>query len=596
MRRSDFFLSCRGIAQATGGFALWALLSSCTGVVSPIGGSPASQGPPGGGGGVPGQQPTGNPLPPKGGNVGTGGSAGDTSPPTLPSATPVALNCTAPAMGVSPLRRLSHREYDNAIADLLGDKSHPSAMFPEDTEIGLFDNSAAAQTVPVLLAGQYLDSAVRLANVAANLPTLVGCDFAGTAGATCARTFIGRFGRRAFRRPVTADETTRLGAIFDKAGAADKAVGIRAVIAALLASPHFIYRPEFGTADTTIPGTHRLTQFEQASRLASLLWAAGPDDMLLDEAQAGRLATREQIATQARRMLSDPRARAATTAFYDQWLGLKMLDVATKDTAVYKFDDALQTAMREETERFIDNVIWTDDAKLSTLLGAPYSFLNAPLATLYGVQGVTSATTYTKVMLDPAQRAGLLTQASFLTAFARPDNSSPVKRGNWIRRRLLCGDLPDPPNNVPQLPEIMAGVSNRDRFAMHVSAPACAPCHSQIDGLGFGLEAYDGIGRYRTEDRGLKVDAAGVISQTVDINGAYNGAMELSALLGRSTQVRDCVPTQWLRYALARREGADDDCALKTVREAFTASGGNLKELMVTLTQTDAFMNYKPAN
>ncbi|MES1171988.1 MAG: DUF1588 domain-containing protein, partial [Bacteroidota bacterium] len=154
-----------------------------------------------------------------------------------------------------------------------------------------------------------------------------------------------------------------------------------------------------------------------------------------------------------------------------------------------------------------------------------------------------------------------------MTGFARPDSSSPVKRGAWIRKRMLCGDLPDPPDNVPELPEIKDGVSNRDRFAMHVAVPGCAACHQLVDGLGFGLEAYDGIGRYRTTDRGLTVDTNGEITAAGDINGKYNGAVELSNLLARSTQVRDCAPTQWLRYAMARRETAEDDCALKTVRE-----------------------------
>ncbi len=522
------------------------------------------------------------------GGLGNGGSTGSTSLPEL--------TCPTPAMGPSPLRRLTHREYDNAVADLLGDKTGPSSTFPPDTAVGLFDNSAEVQTAPVLLASEYVDAALTLVNAIPNLTTLAGCDFTAAAGTTCVQTFIARFGRRAYRRPVTTDETTRLVALFNKAPT-DKPSGMKSVIAAMLVSPNFLFRPEFGSTGSTIPGAQTLTQFEVAGRLASLLWASVPDDTLLDEAQAGRLGTPAQVATQARRMLTDTRARRAVAAFYEQWLGLAMLDVATKDTSVYQFDDQLRDSMRQETQRFVENVIWSDDGRLSTLLQAPYSFVNAPLATLYGVKGPADALTYSKVMFDSTQqRFGLLTQASFLAAFARPDSSSPVKRGAWIRKRLLCGDLPDPPNVIPELPEIMDGVSNRDRFAMHVSVPGCAACHKLIDGLGFGLEAYDGVGRYRTMDRGLPVDANGEITSTVDIDGKYNGAQELSAALGRSAQVQNCAPTQWLRYAMARRETADDSCALKAIREGFAASGGNLKELMVTLTQTDAFMNYKPAN
>lgn len=579
--------------------------ASCVGSVS--GGNPGTAGgssgnpTPGGPNGMGGTPPTTTMTGTGGGGpAGTAGSGGTPGGVTgiagSGGVAPVQdMSCLTPAVGKSPLRRLTHREYDNSVADLLGDKTQPALQFPPDTEIGLFDNSAEAQTAPVLLASEYLDAAVSLASGVANLTTLVGCDFAGTAGATCVRTFISKFGRRAYRRPVTPEETTRLVALYDKA-LTDKTLGVRAVIAAMLVSPHFLFRPEFGSTTSTIPGSQRLTQFELAGRLASLLWASVPDDLLLDEAQAGRLATAAQITAQARRMLLAPRAKPAVAAFYDQWLGLSMLDVATKDTAVYQFDDQLRTSMREETQRFVANVIWSDGARLSTLLTAPYSFLNAPLATLYGVTGPANATTYSKVMLDPTKRMGLLTQGSFLTAFARPDSSSPVKRGTWIRKRLLCGDLPDPPDNIPELPEIMDGVSNRDRFSMHVSVPGCAACHMMVDGFGFGLEAYDGIGRYRTVDRGIPVDVSGEIFLTTDINGKYSGAVELSALLARSTQVRDCAPTQWLRYSLGRREGPEDACAVKTVREGFAASGGNLQELMVTLTQTDAFTNYRRAD
>jgi hypothetical protein len=506
-----------------------------------------------------------------------------------------ALECVKPAVGASPLRRLTHAEYDNSVADLLGDNTHPARNFPIDTQVGLFDNTAESQTVPVLLADQYLETAATLAQAVPNVRTLVGCDPTGTSGATCVRGFVERFGRRAYRRPLTADEVTRLLSLYDTARtASDEQTGVRGVVAAVLASPNFLFRPEFGTTGSTIAGAQRSTPFELAGRLSSLLWASVPDDTLLDAAKNGTLATREQVATQARRMLADPKARVAIAAFYDQWLGLAALDATTKDAAVYPaFDDGLRNAMREETRRFVANVLWDGDAKLSTLLTATYSFVNAPLAALYGVKGPSDAATYARVTLDPQQRAGVLTQASMLAAFARPDESSPVKRGKWVRVRMLCQDLPDPPANVPQLPPLEANVSNRERFAMHTNNPACSGCHHLIDGLGFGLERYDGIGRIRTMSQGVAINSSGQVTDTLDIDGAFNGGPELAARLAGSAQVLDCAPTQWLRYAMGRREGADDACSLKAVRDAFVASNGNLRDLMVALTQTDAFWNYR---
>jgi hypothetical protein len=506
-----------------------------------------------------------------------------------------ALRCVKPAVGPAPLRRLTHTEYNNAVAELLGDQTHPASEFPGDNQTGLFDNTAEAQTVPVLLAGGYVDTAVKLAGAVTDLRALVGCDFAAAGGTTCMRDFVQRFARRGYRRPLLPDELTRLMALFG--APTDRPTGVRAVITAVLASPHFLFRPEFGAPDSTIPGAQRATPFELAARLGSLLWASLPDDTLLDEAQAGRLATSEQVAAQARRMLLDPRARPALAAFYDQWLGLPMLDVATKDTAIFPaFDDTLRDSMREETRRFVADVLWSGDARLTTLLSAPYSFVNAPLAALYGVKGPADAATFARVTFDPAQRAGLLTQGSMLAAFARPDESSPVKRGKWVRVRLLCGDLPDPPNNVPDLPPPQDGVSNRERFAMHTSDPTCSGCHHLVDGLGLGLERYDGIGSIRAMDHGVPVDSSGVVTDTTDINGKFDGGPALAALLARSAQVRACAPTQWLRYSMARREVDDDACSLQAVRDAFAASGGDLRQLMVSLTQTDTFLNYRRAD
>jgi len=505
------------------------------------------------------------------------------------------LKCVAPAIGPMPMRRLTHAEYNNSVADLLGDKTQPARNFPIDTQVGLFDNTADAQTVPVLLADQYLDSAETLAQAVPDVRALVGCDPTGTSGATCVRGFIDRFGRRAYRRPLVAAESTRLLALYTSTRtASDEPTGIRAVVAAVLASPNFLFRPEFGTTGSTIAGAKRATPYEVAGRLGSLLWGSLPDDMLLDAAKNGQLATREQVATQARRMLMDPKARAAIATFYDQWLGLSALDTASKDAAIFPaFNDDLRNAMREETRRFVANVIWDDDAKLSTLLTAAYSFVNAPLAQLYGVKGPSDTVSYTRVALDPTERAGVLTQASMLTAFARPDESSPVKRGKWVRVRMLCQDLPDPPANVPQLPPLAANVSNRERFAMHTGDPACSGCHHLIDGLGFGLERYDGIGKLRSMSQGVPIDSSGEVTDTVDIDGAYSGGPELAARLAKSTQVADCAPTQWLRYAMGRRETTDDACSLMALRDAFAASNGNLRELMVALTQTDAFWNYR---
>jgi hypothetical protein len=250
-----------------------------------------------------------------------------------------------------------------------------------------------------------------------------------------------------------------------------------------------------------------------------------------------------------------------------------------------------------ETRRFVANVLWRGDGTLQSLFTSNTSFVNGPLAALYGVSGPADPSTFVQVALNPAERAGILTQASMLASFARPDESSPVKRGKWVRVRLLCQDLPDPPADIPPLPPPREGTSTRERFAEHVSNPGCSDCHSMIDGIGFGLEQYDGIGRVRTMDRGVAVDTRGEVTRTGDIDEVFEGGVALAELLSKSERARDCVATQWVRYAMGREEQKDDTCSLVAARESFKATGGDLRELVIAITQTDGFLNYmKPAN
>ena len=555
-------------------------------------GSGPGVGPGAGGGNTGGGNTGGGNTGGSGAGVGAGGGGGGTTPPYTP------LTCTTPAVGPTPLRRMTHAEYDNAVAELLGAQARPAQSFPPDTEAGIFDNTALSQTVPELLADKYIATAAELAEGVANVNALTGCDPAAATAATCMRAFVTRFGRKAYRRPLTNDEITKLVTLFETGKTqADGPTGVRAVIAAVLASPNFLFRPEFGDGTPGVGGAIRLAQFEVAARLASLIWASLPDDILLDAAQAGQLATPDQIAGQARRMIADPKARTAIQAFYDQWLDLRMLDTTTKDAAVFPaFNDTLRDSMREETRRFVSNVLWQGNGTLASLFTSTETFINGPLAALYGVNGPADANTWVKVTLNPSERSGVLTQASMLASHARPDESSPVKRGKWVRVRLLCQDLPDPPADIPPLPPPREGTSTRERFAEHTSNVGCSGCHSMIDGIGFGLEQYDGIGRVRTIDRGVEVDTKGQMAKTGEIDEPFEGGAQLAALLTKSQRARDCVATQWLRYSMGREVEKADTCSLVAARDAFKASGGDLRELVVALTRTDAFLHYvRPA-
>jgi hypothetical protein len=494
-----------------------------------------------------------------------------------------------PEPGPSPLRRLTRFEYDNTLRDLLGPTvvgASPSADFPAEEVVDGFNNNASALGVSALLAERYHATALALAARAttpAELPRLLGCDPARGAEDTCARTFIERFGRRAFRRPLTAAETQRFSALYQQAKTSwDFRTAIEVVLGATLQAPAFLYRVES-------PAAGPVDGWELASRLSYLFWGTMPDEALFEEAARGRLGTPAAVEVQARRLLADPRARPQLRAFVSQWLHLEDVQGLSKDVKVYPaFAPEVGPLLAEETHRFVESVFWEGDGKLRTLLTAPHSVRNGRLAQFYGEPGPTG--TFARAALDPTRRAGLLTQASFLASHAKPNDSSPIMRGTFVRHQLLCEHLPDPPDNVViTVPAPDPRLTTRERFAQHASDPACAGCHALIDPVGLGFEHYDGVGRFRTSENGRPVDARGALHGT-DVPGPFEGAIELGAKLAGSGQVRGCAVKLWFRFAHGRTETEADGCALAELGRAFDASDGDLRELLVLLTRSPAFL------
>ncbi len=532
------------------------------------------------------------------GTIGDGGSAGSAgSGPGVDGGvgtTSSALCQGPPTPGSAPLRRLTQSEYNNSVRDLLGDTSRPADTFPPDQQVGDFSNTAVSLTVPPLLAQAYQSAAEALASTAlSHLSSLLPCD-PTTGEDACAAQFISTFGKRAYRRPLAPDEQTALVGLYasNKTGA-DFNNGVQAVIEAVLQSAPFLYRVEYGdvsqAAGTVVP----LTPYEMASRLSYLLWDSMPDDTLFTAADANQLATPAQLATQARRMLTDSKAHPAVQQFFTEWLGLAHLVDSSKDPATYpEFTPTLHQSMQGETSAFIDWMMWQSDAKLPTLLTSPVTFVNQELASVYGFPGVTG-TALQQVSLDPTQRAGILTQLSVMTVLAKPDRTSPVLRGRFVRQNLFCQPIPPPPTNIVITPPpVTPGVSTREAFSMHSSVEPCKSCHKQMDPIGFGFENYDGVGKFRTTDQGQPVDPSGALTGT-DSDGKFPNAVALATKLAQSQEVSDCVTTEWFRYAFGRGESNDDSCSLGTLKQAFTASGTNFQELLVAITQTDAF-RYRP--
>jgi hypothetical protein len=501
---------------------------------------------------------------------------------------------TAPlSPGPTFVRRLNRFEYNNTVRDLLGDTTGPGSTFPtEELRLG-FDNNATALQVSPALAEQYMTVAETLATTAVtkNLKSIVSCDPAGADA--CARTFIDEFGTKAYRRKLTSDEATAMKQVFDVGAKTDFASGVRLVVETMLQSAPFLYRVEFGAAPKAGEKVVKLTSYEMASRLSYMLWQSMPDDELLAAAESDQLTDPADVATQVTRMMQDQKAHDVFAHFHQQWLKLDQMSNLDKDAAIFpKFSTDLVPLMGEETRRFLDYVVWQGGGTLDDLLTSPVSFANGKLAGYYGVSGVTG-TAFAQVNLDPANNAGILTKGGLMAMLGKANQTAPVQRGKFVREQLLCMPLQPPPANIMIVPpELSSTLSTRERFAAHRTQPLCASCHDLMDPIGLGFENYDGAGHYRTTENGKAIDASGEVLQS-DISGGFDGAVDLAKQLAGSDQVRDCVATSWFRYAYGRAETRDDACALAVVNKKFASAKYDLKSLLVSLTQTDAFLYRK---
>jgi hypothetical protein len=240
---------------------------------------------------------------------------------------------------------------------------------------------------------------------------------------------------------------------------------------------------------------------------------------------------------------------------------------------------------------FLDDVVWNESGSLETIFTAPYTFVNGPLAQYYGIPGVTGSA-FVKAPVDTTQRSGLLTQGGFLASQAKPNQTSPVHRGKFVREQFLCQQLPPPPPNVQIIPPALSPtLTTRQRFTQHSADAACTPCHQLMDPIGLGFETFDGAGMYRSMENGQAIDASGQVnSADAEIQGPFNGVLELEKKLGASSDVQACMTTQWFRYAYGRAETGADVCSMATLSKQFAAGGWKVQDLLAALTQTKAFL------
>ncbi len=517
------------------------------------------------------------------GSVAPSGAAGSSNSSSS------SLDADPNAAGPRPLQRLSRREYNNTVRDLLGDESNPAHDFADDQDRAfLFRRGGLVATQDAELLGA---AAQALAAKAMASPSQVLPCAPESGEAACADAFIADFGLRAYRRPLAAAESQSLKALYEHARAAQQMTfeqAIQLLLEAMLQAPAFLYHWESPYAAPELEaGVVKLDGYDVASRLSYFIWGSMPDRALFDAAAAGELGTEAQVAEQAKRMLADAKARDAAGAFFREWLELDQLASLPKSEQEYpEYTDELRQAAAGETTAFVQNVLFEGDGKLETLLSADFSFSNQSLSSVYG--GSAHGSALTRSLLDTTERRGLLTQPAFLALSGAPDGSHPIKRGKAVYVKLLCGALPPPPGNVPAAEPASAGGTTRERFAAHAENACAKGCHALMDPLGFAFEHYDGIGRYRTLDNGKPVDASGQFT----IDGAeqsFADATELTQLLATSDTVRSCFAKQWFRFALSRPETEADAASLASISEAFAKNEFDVRDLGPAIVASRSF-------
>jgi hypothetical protein len=410
----------------------------------------------------------------------------------------------------------------------------------------------------------------------------------------CSTRIVADLARRAYRRPITQTELDRLLKLADEARKRRQSFqeGLVVAIQAVLVSPDFLFRIERGQAATNAQGTLALTSHELATRLSYFLWSSMPDEELMAAADRNTLRHPRVLAAQVRRMLADPRARALAENFAGQWLQVRALESTTPDREKFPdFDHYLRVSMRRETELFVESIV-REDRSILDFIDAPYSFLNERLARHYRI-GDVKGPEFRRVALTGRERGGILTQASVLTVSSYATRTSPVLRGKWILENILDAPPPEPPPDVPNLDDKAVGTaaSLRQQLEQHRLDPICASCHKRMDPLGFGLENFDAIGAWRTEDGKFPIDASG----TLPDGRTFTGAGELKTILRSEREAfARGLTGKLMTYALGRGLERYDRRTVRTIAASVAADNYRFSSLVRGIVTSPAFQMRGP--
>ena len=566
------------------------------------------------GSGNSGGSPAGNQGTPPGGASPT--NPGQPSDPNKPPVVPPKVDvgtCNATTLAKPRAWRLTSAQIKNTLRDSFGFVPPKVESFPAEARIDKdasrngYANRSDNLEISPLLADSYFAAGEELGgDVVARAATYgITCPMANIGTGTCLRTFLTNFGAKMWRRPLNDAELAKFEALYTtSAGQGDGPQGgIKNVVQAMFLSPNFLYRSEVGHTQAAGAVTS-LTDYELASALSYTLWETAPDATLMDLAGQGKLRDQTVLAAQAKRMLGvTEKMSPALQGFLQQWLHIEnMLSGPPKDQAVFSLGTPEVAAdLLEESRLFLDSIMFdpAGDKSFNTLFTAQYGFVNARTAPLYGLQGVTG-TAFVKKDMKADERRGLLTQAAFMWDHAKPDSTHVVERGRFFREEVLCEGVPDPPPTVIINPAFGdATLTARERLKIHEAEPACAACHTLIDGFGLSMESYDGIGRFR-KDEIVKGGATKPLDTTGSVvlpSGgaplAFSSFVDLIDKLKTKPDVYSCFASQYVDYATGRKPGENNACEQKLVADAFVSSGYKIDALILSVINSPSFMARK---
>lgn len=528
----------------------------------------------------------------------------DTDDPTEPTGSESADTTAGdteedPGLDIEPapggMRRMIAREYISTIEMLLGPDAAAVADPPADTpQEGFVAVGAALLALDGVSVEQYETSAALIADVVVADPTALGviapC-VVQSPDTACYGDIARDLGRLAFRRPLTDEEIASITAVGEHGqdwGEGDFNAGLRYQLMSILQMPSFLYLVEVGQPDAE-SGYRKLDQYELATRMSIFLLGHTPDAELLDLAEAEGLATNEQIRNQAEAMVASSGARSALAGFFDEYLRLEGLETTAKNAELFPdFSPELGRSMRQETLLLVHDIVWEQDGDYRDLFTADYTYVDDRLAALYGMTPPDQPGIFERVDW-PAdqQRAGYLSQASFLTHQSSSLRNSPTKRGRFVQQSVWCTEIPPPPEGVDiTLPPLPDDATLREQLLLHMDNDSCANCHAATDPIGFAFEFFDAVGAYRTtESNGQPLSAQGELE---DI-GEWNNAQELAELVALDPRTSLCFVNNLIRGELGHRETPGEADAIEALDLAFADSNYSVQSLLVEFPTSPLF-------